>query len=122
MLAALLLLGGAFGEDEGPVPSLSTQIKHGMAAGVRTGSGRIHITRVRLFPAVIEMSEEQIAARLASDEPLAVGIMETREHGRLRVTCHLDTCTGASGTATVEITLLREQPPPRRAGARRSED
>jgi hypothetical protein len=109
MLAALLMLGGAWAEDA-DVPSLSTQIKRGLSAGVRSEHGRVHITRVRLFPAVVAMSEEEIAAHLASDEPLSVGIMETREHGRLRVTCHGETCTGASGSATVELTLVRKPP------------
>ncbi|MEZ4242101.1 MAG: hypothetical protein R3F59_39290, partial [Myxococcota bacterium] len=82
-------------DDSEPV-SLSTQIKRGMKSGLRTTGERVQVTSVRMFPSVLRLSDEEIAALLDADEPLPVGTMLTRDHGRLRISCHHDTCTAAA--------------------------
>lgn len=105
--------------------SLATQLKHGLQ--VRAGDfGGVHLERVVLYPEVVKLSERKLEQKLNGDEWLPIGVIETRDHGRLRLACHQDRCLATSITGiSIELQLLKEMPEGlperRRPRSRRSE-
>lgn len=89
-----------------PPVSLATRIKRGLSERPAAGPGGIRVTRVQLYPEVVAMSDAELDAALAGDAPFPVGIVETRSHGRLLVTCHATTCTAKAGDAELVLALV----------------
>jgi hypothetical protein len=114
----LLLSGLALAQDDvtiasarGSEPSLATRLKYGLMAGV-PDRGQVRIVRVQLYESAQKLPVEELDRRLAT-EWVPVGILDTRDHGRLRVTCHEDACVGQAGATTIHLQLLDAPPPTR---------
>ena len=120
LVLSALLTGTAFAQDDVAVaavrpaatsPSLATRLKYGLMAGVED-RGAVRIVRVQLYETARRLSVQELDRKLAT-EWVPVGILETKDLGRLRVTCHLDTCLGQAGPTTIKLQLLDAPPPAR---------
>lgn len=114
-----LYAAAALGAPDADEASLATRIKRGLATGL-VEQGDVDIESIRLFRTVVAMTDDELEAALTGDQPFPVGLIETRDHGRLRVSCHYDTCVGALGKTRVTVTLVDAAlpPAPRRGPAR----
>ena len=104
MLVLLLALGASAADS---APDLATRIKKGLM--VRSPDrGGVRIESVHLFRWAVHMPSDELRAALV--EPLQVGTVLTESHGRLRLTCHLDTCKAWLGETEIELLLEDETP------------
>ncbi|MEQ1572170.1 MAG: hypothetical protein ABMA64_41465 [Myxococcota bacterium] len=115
----VLGLGPALAQDDVAVdrtaaaqrtPSVASRLKNGLLYGIDRKSG-VKIVRVQLYPEVVAMTDAALERALAAEDWLPVGILETKADGRLRVSCHLDTCWAIAGSTRVQLRLPPEPPP-----------
>jgi hypothetical protein len=117
-------LAAALAAPPGPSDSLASQLKRGLL--LHADFGEVQLERVRLYPEIIRLSDSKLELLLQQEEWLAVGVIETKSHGRLRVTCHLDRCVAESGGVSIEISLVKgplseEDVPKKRRPRKKSE-
>jgi hypothetical protein len=119
------LAAAALAAPPEPSDSLASQLKRGLL--LHSGDfGEVQLVRVVLYPEIIRLSDSKLELLLQQEEWLAVGVIETKSHGRLRVTCHLDRCVAESGGVSIEISLVKgplseEDVPKKRRPRKKSE-
>ena len=64
-------------------------------------------------PEIIRLSDSKLDILLQQEEWLAIGVIETTSHGRLRVTCHLDQCLAETNGISIALPLVKGPLPER---------
>lgn len=109
-LVTLLLASLSSASAGEATDSLASQIKRGLVVQAPK-THEIEMVCVRLFPEVVKLSKNKLELMLQQEEWLAVGIIETKDHGRLRMTCHADRCVASSEQVSIELMLVKAGEP-----------
>jgi hypothetical protein len=117
------LAAAALAAPPEPSDSLASQLKRGLL--LHSGDfGEVQLVRVVLYPEIIRLSDSKLELLLEQEEWLAIGMIETAKHGRLRVTCHLDECLAEGSGISIELSLVKgplpEEASPKKGQPRKS--
>jgi hypothetical protein len=88
----------------GPSDSLASQLKRGLILHA-DNFGDVQPERVRLYPEIIGLSDSKLELLLMQEEWLAIGVIETKNHGRLRLTCHMSECRAEANGVSIQLTV-----------------